>query len=51
VATGQRIGRVGKTGNAKTVGCMLHFEVWPHRWEHRRPADPLPFLKRWDGWS
>jgi murein DD-endopeptidase MepM/ murein hydrolase activator NlpD len=51
VATGQRIGRVGKTGNAKTVGCMLHFEVWPHRWEHRRPVDPLPFLKRWDGWS
>ena len=51
VGTGQRIGRVGKTGNARTVGCQLHFEVWPHGWERASPVDPLPVLKRWDGWS
>jgi murein DD-endopeptidase MepM/ murein hydrolase activator NlpD len=51
VRTGQRIGRVGKTGNARTVGCQLHFEVWPRGWERGRPVDPLPMLKRWDRWS
>jgi murein DD-endopeptidase MepM/ murein hydrolase activator NlpD len=51
VRTGQRIGRIGKTGNARTVGCQLHFEVWPWGWEHRHPVDPLPILKRWDRWS
>ncbi|MGH2966587.1 MAG: M23 family metallopeptidase [Solirubrobacterales bacterium] len=51
VRTGQRIGRVGKTGNARTVGCQLHFEVWPRGWERRNPVDPLPMLKRWDRWS
>ena len=47
----RRIGRVGKTGNARTVGCQLHFEVWPKGWERGRPVDPLPILKRWDRWS
>jgi murein DD-endopeptidase MepM/ murein hydrolase activator NlpD len=51
VKTGQMIGRVGKTGNARTVGCQLHFEVWPRGWEHGSPIDPLPILKRWDRWS
>jgi murein DD-endopeptidase MepM/ murein hydrolase activator NlpD len=51
VRTGDRIGRVGKTGNARTVGCMLHFEAWPKGWNRRSPADPLPLLRRWDGWS
>ncbi len=51
VRTGQRIGRIGKTGNARTVGCQLHLEVWPWGWERRHPIDPLPLLKRWDGWS
>ena len=51
VRTGERIGRVGKTGNARTVGCQLHFEVWPRGWQRGRPVDPLPILKRWDGWS
>jgi murein DD-endopeptidase MepM/ murein hydrolase activator NlpD len=51
VRTGDRIGRVGKTGNARTVGCQLHFEVWPSGWQRSGPVDPLPFLKRWDGWS
>jgi murein DD-endopeptidase MepM/ murein hydrolase activator NlpD len=51
VRTGQTIGRVGKTGNARTVGCQLHFEVWPRGWEHGSPIDPLGILKRWDRWS
>ncbi len=51
VGTGERIGRVGKTGNARTVGCQLHFEVWPSGWQRGGPVDPLPFLKRWDSWS
>jgi murein DD-endopeptidase MepM/ murein hydrolase activator NlpD len=51
VRTGQRIGRIGKTGNARTVGCQLHFEVWPRGWEKRHPVDPLPILRRWDRWS
>jgi hypothetical protein len=51
VRTGDEIGLVGKTGNARSVGCMLHFEVWPHGWNHGSPVDPLPILRRWDGWS
>jgi murein DD-endopeptidase MepM/ murein hydrolase activator NlpD len=51
VRTGERIGRIGKTGNARTVGCQLHFEVWPWGWERRHPVDPLPILRRWDRWS
>ena len=51
VSTGQTVGRVGKTGNARTVGCMLHLEIWPHGWERGSPIDPLPFLLRWDRYS
>jgi murein DD-endopeptidase MepM/ murein hydrolase activator NlpD len=51
VRTGERIGRIGKTGNARTVGCQLHFEVWPRGWRRGRPVNPLPLLRRWDGWS
>ena len=51
VRTGDEIGLIGKTGNARSVGCQLHFEVWPHGWNHGSPVDPLPILKRWDGWS
>jgi murein DD-endopeptidase MepM/ murein hydrolase activator NlpD len=51
VRTGQTVGQIGKTGNARTVGCQLHFEVWPQGWEHGSPVDPLPILKQWDGWS
>jgi len=47
VGTGQRIGRVGDTGNARTVGCHLHFELHVRG----RPVDPKPELKAWDGWS
>ncbi len=51
VRTGQTVGHVGRTGNARTVGCMLHLEEWPQGWEHGNPVDPLPDLQLWDGWS
>lgn len=47
VRTGGLVGRIGATGNARTVGCHLHFEI------RRRgvPIDPAPELHAWDGWS
>jgi murein DD-endopeptidase MepM/ murein hydrolase activator NlpD len=51
VRTGQRIGSVGKTGNARGEGCQLHFELWPSGWRDGHPVDPLDELRRWDGWS
>jgi murein DD-endopeptidase MepM/ murein hydrolase activator NlpD len=47
VRTGGRIGRIGATGNARTIGCHLHFEI------RRRgvPIDPAPQLHAWDSWS
>jgi murein DD-endopeptidase MepM/ murein hydrolase activator NlpD len=51
VRTGEDVGLIGKTGNARSVGCMLHFEVWSHGWNDGAPVDPLPILRRWDGWS
>ena len=47
VGTGQRIGRVGDTGNARTVGCHLHFEIRVRG----VPIDPEPELHAWDRWS
>jgi murein DD-endopeptidase MepM/ murein hydrolase activator NlpD len=48
VYTGQDLGEVGETGNAR--GCHLHFEEWsgPGWYDGGRPFDPLPDLKRWD---
>lgn len=51
VHTGERIGAVGKTGNASGEGCQLHFEFWPHGWHDGHSIDPLRELRRWDGWS
>jgi murein DD-endopeptidase MepM/ murein hydrolase activator NlpD len=51
VHTGERIGSVGNTGNARDEGCQLHFELWPRGWRRGSPADPLGSLRRWDGWS
>ncbi len=44
VWAGERVGSVGKTGNARTVGCHLHFEIHVRG----RPIDPEPALRRWD---
>ncbi len=47
VRTGEKVGRVGQTGNAAGTPCHLHFEL--HR--HGRPIDPEPSLRRWDRYS
>lgn len=47
VWAGERIGAVGETGNARSVGCHLHFEIHVSG----RPIDPEPALRRWDRYS
>ena len=47
VHVGQIVGHVGKTGNARTVGCHLHFEIHVSG----RPVDPKPYLRAWDRYS
>jgi murein DD-endopeptidase MepM/ murein hydrolase activator NlpD len=47
VHVGQIIGYVGKTGNARTVGCHLHFEIHVSG----RPVNPEPYLRAWDRYS
>ena len=47
VFAGEPVGMVGKTGNARTVGCHLHFEIHVDG----RPIDPEPSLRRWDRYS
>ncbi|HEY1356875.1 MAG TPA: M23 family metallopeptidase [Thermoleophilaceae bacterium] len=51
VYTGQRIGSVGRTGDA--TACHLHFEIWtaPGWYEGGHPVDPLASLKAWDAYS
>jgi murein DD-endopeptidase MepM/ murein hydrolase activator NlpD len=51
VATGQKLGKVGDTGNAQ--GCHLHFEIWTGKgwYSGGAPIDPLPHLKYWDSYS
>ena len=51
VRTGERIGEVGKTGNARNEFCQLHFELWPHGYHDGGPVDPAPALRRWDAFS
>ncbi len=47
VRTGERIGRIGATGNARTIGCHLHFEIRARG----VPIDPEPELHAWDRWG
>ncbi len=47
VRTGQRLGRVGQTGNAASTPCHLHFEIH----HHGRPLNPAPALRHWDAYS
>jgi murein DD-endopeptidase MepM/ murein hydrolase activator NlpD len=51
VDTGERLGSVGKTGNARSEFCQLHFELWPRGYRNGQPHDPLPSLRRWDEFS
>ena len=47
VHTGQTLGRIGRTGNARTTPCHLHFEIRARG----HPIDPEPYLRRWDRYS
>ena len=47
VWTGERVGSVGKTGNAISVGCHLHFEIYAQG----HPIDPESDLRGWDRYS
>lgn len=47
VRTGERVGRIGQTGNAAGTPCHLHFELR----RDGRPVDPEPHLRDWDGRS
>jgi murein DD-endopeptidase MepM/ murein hydrolase activator NlpD len=51
VTTGQKVGKIGLTGNS--TGCHLHFELWVGAgwYTGGAPADPLPSLQYWDGFS
>ena len=46
VRTGERIGSVGQTGNARSTPCHLHFEIRTPG----GPIDPRPKLRRWPRW-
>lgn len=48
VFTGQLIGFVGRTGNAASTPCHLHFEI---RARGSGFLDPEPFLRAWDRFS
>ena len=51
VRTGEPVGRVGMTGNARSEFCQLHFELWPRGYRDSAPADPLGALRAWDRFS
>jgi murein DD-endopeptidase MepM/ murein hydrolase activator NlpD len=47
VHVGQIVGHIGRTGNAGSTPCHLHFEI--HVGGH--PVDPEPYLRAWDRYS
>ena len=47
IKTGEHLGVVGDTGNARGTGCHLHFEIR----SRGRPIDPFSELRAWDRWS
>jgi peptidoglycan LD-endopeptidase LytH len=53
VEVGQRLGRVGQSGNAASTAPHLHFGIshptTPDDWETRRgEIDPFPYLQAWE---
>jgi len=51
VRTGETVGAVGKTGNARSEFCQLHFELWPRGYHRGGPRDPFDPLRLWDSFS
>jgi murein DD-endopeptidase MepM/ murein hydrolase activator NlpD len=47
VHVGQIVGHIGRTGNAGSAPCHLHFEIHVGG----RPVDPGPYLRGWDRYS
>jgi murein DD-endopeptidase MepM/ murein hydrolase activator NlpD len=47
VHVGQIVGQIGRTGNAGSTPCHLHFEIHVGG----RPVDPKPYLRAWDRYS
>jgi murein DD-endopeptidase MepM/ murein hydrolase activator NlpD len=47
VHVGQVVGHIGRTGNAGSTPCHLHFEIHLRG----RPIDPKPYLRAWDRYS
>jgi murein DD-endopeptidase MepM/ murein hydrolase activator NlpD len=47
VHVGEIVGHIGRTGNAGSTPCHLHFELY----RQGRPIDPEPELRAWDRYS
>jgi murein DD-endopeptidase MepM/ murein hydrolase activator NlpD len=45
IHVGQIVGQIGRTGNAGSTPCHLHFEIHVHG---RGVIDPQPWLRAWD---